>query len=379
MHNPVKVLLVGMGGYGGAYVNMLLAGNEATDNETPDFEWVAGVEPCPDRCLRLSEVQVAGIPLYADLSAALSEQQAELIIISTPIHTHVTLAVQALESGASVLLEKPLCGTLQEAEKLKQAEAMAPGFVAVGYQFAYANAIDTFIKDIQSGMMGTLQQMKTLALRPRGHAYYQRSAWAGAITAADGSAVYDSPVMNASAHDLYLQLLIAAACSPDEAQVIDAYLARAKPIENFDTAAFSYTCGALTGLFFASHSVSGEEQTQTHFSFSQAEAQHTHADGLCVRFHNGQEKRYVNTSSERSKFDCSLRALRGAALPPCRIEDARRHIAVIEQLQRCTVVNIAEADREDDGDLIWVPGLAERMTLAFEQADVSLLLQVPHA
>ncbi|MGH7691611.1 MAG: ThuA domain-containing protein [Candidatus Dormibacteria bacterium] len=53
-----------------------------------------------------------------DPEGLLGNQEVEVVIISSPPNTHATLAAQALEAGKHVVLEKPFCLTLAEADRL---------------------------------------------------------------------------------------------------------------------------------------------------------------------------------------------------------------------------------------------------------------------
>jgi len=59
------------------------------------------------------EIQVA-----ADLAGLTEAAGVELVIISTPPNTHAALAEQALRAGKHVVLEKPFCLSLREADRL---------------------------------------------------------------------------------------------------------------------------------------------------------------------------------------------------------------------------------------------------------------------
>lgn len=55
---------------------------------------------------------------YADYDRMLGESAAEAVIICTPNHTHARLALQAARAGKHLIIEKPLCLTLAEAEEI---------------------------------------------------------------------------------------------------------------------------------------------------------------------------------------------------------------------------------------------------------------------
>lgn len=72
---------------------------------------------------------------FNDFKTALAEQRYDGVVIATPAHTHVALALEALQHGASVLIEKPLSTRLDGVEKLQQAAADSGRFVAVAYVY----------------------------------------------------------------------------------------------------------------------------------------------------------------------------------------------------------------------------------------------------
>lgn len=58
------------------------------------------------------------IAAAVDLAGLLEAEGVELVIISTPPNTHAALAEKALRAGKHVVLEKPMCLTVQEADRL---------------------------------------------------------------------------------------------------------------------------------------------------------------------------------------------------------------------------------------------------------------------
>ena len=53
----------------------------------------------------------------------IAAERLDVVVISTPMHTHLPLAEQALATGAHVLLEKPPTPTLDEFHRLVSASA----------------------------------------------------------------------------------------------------------------------------------------------------------------------------------------------------------------------------------------------------------------
>lgn len=66
---------------------------------------------------------------------------ADVVVVATPPQCHADDAVRALEAGASVLLEKPLCRTLDEADRIVAAAAAHRGRLLYGENLAYAPVV----------------------------------------------------------------------------------------------------------------------------------------------------------------------------------------------------------------------------------------------
>ena len=81
------------------------------------LELLAIADRSPDRVAAARqltpEIKVAG-----DLAGLVEAEGVELVVISTPPNTHAVLAEQALRAGRHVVLEKPMCLTLPEADRL---------------------------------------------------------------------------------------------------------------------------------------------------------------------------------------------------------------------------------------------------------------------
>jgi predicted dehydrogenase len=65
-----------------------------------------------------------GIPnRYADFGEMLQRERPDVVHVMTPPGTHASLAVQAMESGSHVLVEKPMATSEEDAERMIQAAA----------------------------------------------------------------------------------------------------------------------------------------------------------------------------------------------------------------------------------------------------------------
>src|SRR5687768_8944687 len=153
MKTTVNVALVGISGYGHSYLGALL---DAPADER--FEIVGMVDPAPQRCRRLSDIAARGIRVYPDIQSLYAHAPVDLAMLATPIHHHSPQTCFALENGSSVLCEKPVGATVDDARRMLAAERKARGrargrggFVAIGYQWSFSRAIQALKRDIMSG------------------------------------------------------------------------------------------------------------------------------------------------------------------------------------------------------------------------------------
>ena len=93
-----------------------------------------------------------GIPVWASLDQAFAH--AEGIVIATPAPSHAVLAVQALEAGQGVLVEKPMTLGVMEAQELVGAAEEAGKPLMVGHLLMYQPAIQELKRLLDTGAVG---------------------------------------------------------------------------------------------------------------------------------------------------------------------------------------------------------------------------------
>jgi len=71
--------------------------------------------------------------VYADFAEALARTRAEAIYLATPIHLHAAHALQALQAGKHVLVEKPLALTAAEGQAVARAAALSGATAGCAY------------------------------------------------------------------------------------------------------------------------------------------------------------------------------------------------------------------------------------------------------
>ena len=262
-----RVVLVGARGYATAYLEPLL---EHMDSERYEFAGVVARDITKSPCCQ--EVLDRKVPVYKTLEAFFAEKKADLVIIATPPHLHAAQSLLAIANGANVLCEKPIAPLYTDALAMKAAADNSGKFIGIGFQWAFAQAVQSLKKDILSGVLGKPKVFKSFVSWPRGWDYYE-GTWKGNVREPDGTWILDSVVGNATAH--YLQVLYFLLGEEmngcDYPRHIACELFRANQIDNFDTCLLDIkTCGGTDIFYVASHATDINENPKFQLEFENA-------------------------------------------------------------------------------------------------------------
>lgn len=99
----------------------------------------------------------------------LDDPDVEAVSVCTRNDTHAAITVAALESGRSVLVEKPMARTVAEAEAIVAAEAASPGVVQVGFVRRWSPNAQVLKAFIDAGDLGEVYYAKASCLRAAGN------------------------------------------------------------------------------------------------------------------------------------------------------------------------------------------------------------------
>jgi predicted dehydrogenase len=146
----VNVIRMGVIGYGYWGPNLVRSMFEATGTT------VVAVSDMREERLRLVHSRYPAVEVTTDYRRLLDNPNIDAIAIATPVHAHYELALQALQSGKHVLVEKPITTTSQQALHLID-EAERRGLIlCVDHTFVYTGAVRKIKDMIQSGRLGDI-------------------------------------------------------------------------------------------------------------------------------------------------------------------------------------------------------------------------------
>lgn len=94
-----------------------------------------------------------------DYAAILADPGIDGVVIAAPAEAHAALAIQALEAGKHVFVEKPLALTVTEAEGVLAAAETAGRILMVGHLLQYHPAFIKLTEMVRAGDLGKLQYL----------------------------------------------------------------------------------------------------------------------------------------------------------------------------------------------------------------------------
>lgn len=135
----------------------------------PDVEVVALADLIDGKAAKFKErYQVEGARLYPDHRAMLEAEALDAVSVCTYNATHAECTIDALNAGVHVLLEKPMCVTLDEAVAMMRAEKKSGKILSIGFQPRMDENMQMIHKIVQSGSLGEIYYIQTGGGRRRG-------------------------------------------------------------------------------------------------------------------------------------------------------------------------------------------------------------------
>lgn len=373
----IRLFLAGIGGYGCVYLEEWEKMNDPSVTIEGICEVMPGIEE------RFPIIKEKSIPVYHSVEDFYKEHEAELAILATPIHLHQPQAVTCLEHGSNVLVEKPLCSTLQEAKELLDKEKETGHFVAVGYQMNYDHGMRALKQDILDGAFGKPILFKTIHTFRRGYEYYHRNNWAGKVSVSS-HLVNDSPVNNSNAHQFQSMLFLLGSTMERAAEITDvrAELYRANSdVENYDTAAFEVMTDCKVPVYYyTTHECRQPEfGPVVEFQFEDAvvSVQNVAEKGgeryYVAEWKDGRRKIYGNLiySQSLQKMYDAIECTRHGGHPVCTVQTAGSHLEVVARLASMPIRNIDPEQLErwdlEKDHMIHIKNLEEVFMECFEK------------
>lgn len=133
----LRVLVVGCGHMGSSHARAY--------RKMPEFEIAGVVDRSPESRGALA-AELGGVPQFEDYPQALAAARPDAVSINTYPDTHAGFALQALQAGAHVFVEKPIAGTAADARQVVETARRLNRKLVVGYILRHHPSWSRFVE-----------------------------------------------------------------------------------------------------------------------------------------------------------------------------------------------------------------------------------------
>lgn len=159
----IKVGIIGTGWIAEAHLKAY--------QQCPDVQFVGMADLVPGKAEAFCDqfgVDKTGINFYNSHKELIDNEELDCVSVCTYNATHAECTIYALEHGVNVLLEKPMCVTLEEAIAICKAEKASGKVLSIGFQPRFDPNMQMVKKIVESGELGEIYYIQTGGGRRRG-------------------------------------------------------------------------------------------------------------------------------------------------------------------------------------------------------------------
>ena len=137
----------------------------------PGAQVVAAADPNPEPREWIRPVLLPATPVFTETAELLSHPAVEVVVIASPNFTHREVLEEVMASGKHVLVEKPMCTTLEDAIWVHERAKQYAGLFWVGLEYRYMAPIQRLREELQGGTAG---HARMIAIREHRFPFLQK-------------------------------------------------------------------------------------------------------------------------------------------------------------------------------------------------------------
>ena len=239
---PIRIAIAGAGYIGQAHMEVA--------SRNPDVAVCAIVDPAPAAAAIAARF---GVPRFTTLQELLAKGRPDGVILATPNPLHLAHALECIDAGVPMLLEKPIASTVAQAEQLVSAAEQADARLLIGHHRAHSPIMAKARAVVDSGVLGPLVAVTGSATFYKPDHYFADAPWRSAPGA--------GPILLNMIHEVHnLRML----CG--EIVAVQAFASRATrgfPVEDTVSINLRFASGALGSFMLSDTAASARSWEQT--------------------------------------------------------------------------------------------------------------------
>lgn len=148
---PVRYGIIGTGMMGCEHITNLV--------HLPEAEVVAIADPVESSLDWGRHAAGAPVAAYTDHRQLLARDDLDAIVIASPNHTHATVLRDALATDLAVMVEKPMCTTIDDCLDVRRWAADRAALTWVGLEYRFMPTIAALLEQLATGVCGTTRMV----------------------------------------------------------------------------------------------------------------------------------------------------------------------------------------------------------------------------
>lgn len=149
MQKPLKIIQVGLGGWGWSWIDIAL--------RSTHWELAAIVDLNAKLLEEAGEhYGIARDKAFTTLSDAIGKVEADAVLVVVPPAFHKPVAIEAMEAGLDCIVEKPLAATVPDAKAIVDCAARCGRKLMVSQNYRFKRAPQTVKSVINRGLIGEI-------------------------------------------------------------------------------------------------------------------------------------------------------------------------------------------------------------------------------
>ena len=230
----INTAIVGVGNISQAHVDAYL--------EFPDrCKIVALVDIFPEKAQKKKDdFNLNDAIVYSSHQEMLnSGQKIDLVHVCTPPYVHASIAIDCMDAGMNVLVEKPMATCLKECDEMLEAEKRNDVTMSIVAQNRFRDSVYKLKELSDSGIAGKVRVAHVDSLWWRGHSYYD--LWWRGLWEKEGG----GPTLNHAVHQIDMINWIQNSLPEEVTAVLSNVMHDNSEVEDISFAILKYADGAL--------------------------------------------------------------------------------------------------------------------------------------
>jgi len=161
----IKVAIIGTGSIANAHIKGYLQFSDRC-------EIVALSDIYSEKAVKTAKDFNLNADIYSDYHEMLKRFDIDLVSVCTPPYTHAEIAIDFLNAGKNVLVEKPMASSLEECDAMNRAQEQSGKILSIVSQNRFTNPMMKLKAILDTKLMGPIVHTQVDSFWWRGYCYY---------------------------------------------------------------------------------------------------------------------------------------------------------------------------------------------------------------